>query len=72
VNKGPIARAALEATAFQPREVLDAGNADSGVDLTELKVDGGLTANDALRQFQADILGVPVVRPVGAETTALG
>ena len=72
VNKGHIARAALEATAFQTREVLEAVNADSGVDLTELKVDGGMTANDALMQFQADILGVPVVRPVVAETTALG
>lgn len=72
VNRGHIARAALEATAFQSREVLDAVNADSGVDLTELKVDGGMTANDALMQFQADILGVPVVRPVVAETTALG
>ncbi|AZS36357.1 Glycerol kinase [Microbacterium lemovicicum] len=72
VTKGHIARAALEATAFQSREVLDAVNADSGVDLTELKVDGGMTANDALMQFQADILGVPVVRPVVAETTALG
>jgi glycerol kinase len=72
VTKGHIARAALEATAFQSREVLDAVNADSGVDLSELKVDGGMTANDALMQFQADILGVPVVRPVVAETTALG
>jgi glycerol kinase len=72
VNKNHIARAALEATAFQTREVLDAVNADSGVDLTELKVDGGMTANDALMQFQADILGVPVIRPVVAETTALG
>ena len=72
VNKGHIARAALEATAFQTREVLDAVNADSGVDLTELKVDGGMTANERLMQFQADILGVPVVRPVVAETTALG
>ncbi|PZE28726.1 MULTISPECIES: glycerol kinase GlpK [unclassified Curtobacterium] len=71
-NKGHIARAALEATAFQTREVLDAVNADSGVDLTELKVDGGMVANDALMQFQADILDVPVVRPVVAETTALG
>ncbi|MET0888028.1 MAG: glycerol kinase GlpK, partial [Mycetocola sp.] len=66
VNKGHIARAALEATAFQTREVLDAVNADSGVDLTELKVDGGMVANDALMQFQADILNVPVVRPVVA------
>jgi glycerol kinase len=72
VNKGHIARAALEATALQTREVLDAVNADSGVDLTELKVDGGMTANSALMQFQADILNVPVVRPVVAETTALG
>jgi glycerol kinase len=72
VNKGHIARAALEATAFQTREVLDAVNADSGVDLTELKVDGGMIVNNTLMQFQADILGVPVVRPVVAETTALG
>uniref|UniRef100_A0A942SZU3 Glycerol kinase n=1 Tax=Neobacillus citreus TaxID=2833578 RepID=A0A942SZU3_9BACI len=72
VNKGHIARAALEATALQTREVLDAVNADSGVDLTELKVDGGMTANSELMQFQADILDVPVVRPVVAETTALG
>jgi len=72
VNKGHIARAALEATALQTREVLDAVNADSGVDLTELKVDGGMTANNELMQFQADILNVPVVRPVVAETTALG
>ncbi|QOR70087.1 glycerol kinase GlpK [Ruania alkalisoli] len=72
VNKGHIARAALEATAFQTREVLDAMNADSGVDLTELKVDGGMIANETLMQFQADILGVPVVRPKIAETTALG
>ncbi len=72
VNKGHIARAALEATAFQTREVIDAVNADSGVNLTELKVDGGMVANDALMQFQADILNVAVVRPVVAETTALG
>ena len=72
VNKGHIARAALEAIAFQTRDVIDAVNADSGVDLTELRVDGGATANDTLLQFQADILGVPVVRPVVAETTALG
>jgi glycerol kinase len=72
VNKGHIARAALEAIAFQTREVLDAVNADSGVPLTELKVDGGATANNLLLQFQADILDVPVVRPVVAETTALG
>ncbi|HVR33609.1 MAG TPA: glycerol kinase GlpK [Acidimicrobiia bacterium] len=71
-TKGHIARAALEATAFQTREVLDAMNADSGVDLTELKVDGGMVANELLMQFQADILGVPVIRPRVAETTALG
>ncbi|CAN5308361.1 glycerol kinase GlpK [soil metagenome] len=72
VNKGHIARAALEAIAFQTKEVIDAVNADTGVPLTELKVDGGATSNDTLLQFQADILGVPVVRPVVAETTALG
>jgi len=71
-NKGHIARAALEAVAFQTRDVLDAVNADAGVDLTELKVDGGMVANNALMQFQADVLGVSVVRPVVAETTALG
>src|SRR5680860_618603 len=72
VNKGHIARAALEATAYQTREVLDAMNADSGVKLTELTVDGGMVVNELLMQFQADVLGVPVVRPVVAETTALG
>lgn len=72
VNRNHIARAALEATAFQTREVLDAVNADSGVPLTELKVDGGMVANDELMQFQADILGVPVIRPKVTETTALG
>lgn len=72
VNKGHIARAALESTAFQTAEVVDAVNADSGVELTELKVDGGMVANDLLMQFQADILRVAVVRPVVAETTALG
>ncbi|MFV0429401.1 MAG: glycerol kinase GlpK [Arachnia sp.] len=72
VNRGHIARAALEATAFQTREVLDAMEADSGVKLAELKVDGGMTANELLMQFQADMLGVDVVRPVVAETTALG
>jgi glycerol kinase len=72
INKGHIARAALEATAFQTLEVLDALNADSGVALTELKVDGGMTQNNTLMQFQADILGVPVIRPVITETTALG
>ena len=72
VNRGHIARAALEATAFQSREVLDAMNADSGVVLSTLKVDGGMVGNELLMQFQADILDVPVVRPVVAETTALG
>ncbi|WP_353950371.1 glycerol kinase GlpK [Knoellia sp. S7-12] len=72
VNKGHIARAVLEATAFQTREVLDAMNADSGVPLTELKVDGGMVVNETLMQFQADLLGVDVVRPKVAETTALG
>jgi len=72
VNRGHLARAALEATAFQTREVLDAMEADSGAKLAELKVDGGMTANNTLMQFQADMVGVPVVRPVVAETTALG
>lgn len=72
INKGHIARAALEATAFQTLEVLEALNADSGVPLTELKVDGGMTKNDTLMQFQADILNVPVISPVVTETTALG
>ncbi|HSK26018.1 MAG TPA: glycerol kinase GlpK [Jiangellales bacterium] len=72
VNKGHIARAVLEATGFQTREVLDAMNADSGVPLTELKVDGGMVQNETLMQFTADILGVDVIRPKVAETTALG
>ncbi len=72
VNKGHLARAVLEATAFQTREVLEAMNADSGVPLKALKVDGGMVVNELLMQFQADILGVPVVRPVVNETTALG
>ncbi len=72
VNKGHIARAVLEATAWQTREVLDAMNADSGVALTALKVDGGMVFNNTLMQFQADVLGVPVIRPKVAETTALG
>ena len=72
VTKGHVARAALESTAYQTFDVLQAMNADSGVDLRELKVDGGMTANGALMQFQADILGVDVIRPVVAETTALG
>ena len=72
VNKGHIARAALEATAYQTCEVLDAMEADSGVKLTTLKVDGGMVFNELLMQFQSDILDVPVVRPKVAETTALG
>ncbi len=72
INKNHICRAALEATAYQTREVLEAMKRDSGVDLTALKVDGGMVYNNTLMQFQADILGVPVVRPKVAETTALG
>jgi glycerol kinase len=71
-NRGHLARAALEATAFQTCEVLDAMKKDSGVDLKTLKVDGGMVFNDLLMQFQADILGVPVIRPTVAETTSLG
>src|SRR5204862_7264608 len=67
-----LARATLEAICFQTRAVLDAMTADSGVRLDVLKVDGGATVNDMLMQLQADVLGVPVVRPVVAETTALG
>ncbi|MEG3616028.1 glycerol kinase GlpK [Isoptericola haloaureus] len=72
VNRNHVARAALESVAFQTREVMDAMRADSGVDLTELKVDGGMVANNLLMQFQADQVGVDVVRPEVAETTALG
>ncbi|GAB4097443.1 glycerol kinase GlpK [Brachybacterium horti] len=72
ITKNHIARATLEATAYQSAELLEAMNADSGVDLTELKVDGGMVMNETLMQFQADILGVPVVRPKVIETTALG
>jgi glycerol kinase len=72
VNRGHIARAALEATAWQTREVLDAMNADSGVPLASLKADGGMVFNELLMQIQANALGVPVVRPRVAETTALG
>jgi glycerol kinase len=72
VNKGHIARAALESTAYQSREVVEAMDADSGVALTELKVDGGMVVNDTLMQFQADLLNVPVIRPKVTETTALG
>ncbi|MGB1250933.1 MAG: glycerol kinase GlpK [Candidatus Promineifilaceae bacterium] len=72
VNKGHFARATLEATAYQSREVIEAMNKDSGVALTALKVDGGMIANELLMQFQSDILGVEVIRPKVAETTALG
>jgi len=72
VNKAHIARAALEATAYQTCEVLDAMESDSGVQLKALKVDGGMVFNELLMQFQSDILDVPVVRPKVAETTALG
>jgi glycerol kinase len=72
VNAGHIARATLEATAFQSREIVEAMNQDSGVPLESLKVDGGMVQNDLLMQFQADLLGVPVIRPEVAETTALG
>lgn len=72
INRGHLARAVLEATAFQTREVLDAMEKDSGVSLKSLKVDGGMVYNELLMQFQADILGVPVVRPSVSETTALG
>jgi len=72
INRGHIARAALEATAYQTREVLDAMEQDSNVKLQSLKVDGGMVVNKLLMQFQADILDVPVIRPVIAETTSLG
>ena len=72
VNKGHIARAVEESTAFQSAEVLDAMNADAGVPLRELKVDGGMTHDNLVMQFQADLCGVDVVRPKVIETTALG
>ncbi len=71
-TKAHFARAALEAVAFQSREVIDAMNADAGTPLRELRVDGGMVHNELLMQFQADVLGVPVVRPVVSETTSLG
>lgn len=71
-NRGHIARAVLESTAYQTREVIDAMESDSGIKLTSLKVDGGMVVNDLLMQFQSDILNVPVVRPQISETTALG
>jgi glycerol kinase len=72
ITRSHIARAVLEASAYQTREVLDAMEKDSGVRLTALKVDGGMVFNELLMQFQADILDVPVIRPKVAETTALG
>ena len=72
INRGHIARAVLEATAYQTREVLDAMEKDSGVKLQALKVDGGMVVNEMLMQFQADILNVPVIRPKVPETTSLG
>ena len=72
VTKGHLARAALEANAYQTWDIVEAMNAESGVDLTRLKVDGGMVANDLLMQFQADVLNVPVIRPTVTETTALG
>jgi glycerol kinase len=72
IDKGHLARAVLEATAWQTREVVDAMNTDAGVELSALKVDGGMTANNLLMQFLADVLDVPVVRPIVAETVSLG
>jgi glycerol kinase len=72
VTKGHLARAVLEATSWQTREVVDAMYQDSGVQITSLKVDGGMTQNNLLMQHQADVLGVPVIRPVVSETTCLG
>jgi glycerol kinase len=72
ISKGHLARAVLEATAWQTREVVDAMNNDAGVSLTSLKVDGGMTANNLLMQSLADVLDVPVVRPIVAETPSLG
>jgi glycerol kinase len=71
-NRGHIARATLEATAYQTREVLEAMQQDSGVPIAELRVDGGMVANDLLMQFQADMIAAPVVSPRVTETTALG
>ncbi|GAA0403534.1 glycerol kinase GlpK [Microbispora corallina] len=72
ITKGHLARAVLEATGWQTREVVDAMNADAGIALTTLKVDGGMTADNLLMQFVADVLDVPVVRPMVAETVSLG
>ncbi|MGD9368430.1 MAG: glycerol kinase GlpK [Desulfobacteraceae bacterium] len=72
VNKGHLARAVLEANAYQALDIVEAMNKDSGVTLKRLKVDGGMVANELLMQFQADVLNVPVIRPKVTETTALG
>ncbi|AGZ43750.1 glycerol kinase GlpK [Actinoplanes friuliensis] len=72
ITKGHLARAVLEATAWQTREVVDAMNANSGLTLKTLKVDGGMTADNLLMQFVADVLDVPVVRPLASETVSLG
>lgn len=72
INKAHIARAALEATAFQTKEILEAMEKDTGINLKSLKVDGGMVGNELLMQFQADLLNVPVIRPTITETTALG
>jgi glycerol kinase len=71
-NKSHIARAVLEAVCFQTREVLDAMKKDSGVTLKELKVDGGMTKSDLVLQIQADLAGIPVMKPQNSETTVLG
>ncbi|MBZ4648409.1 MAG: glycerol kinase [Desulfomicrobiaceae bacterium] len=72
INRNHIARAVLEATAYQTKDIVEAMNKDSGVELRVLKADGGMVANELLMQFQADILDVPVIRPKVAETTCLG
>jgi len=72
VNAGHIARAALESIAFQVTDVMSAMESDAGIKIGELKVDGGAVVNDLLMQFQADLIGIPVIRPENIETTALG
>ena len=72
INKGHLARAVLEATAYQTKEIFEAMMKDSGIKLTSLKVDGGMVQNELLMQFQSDILGVEVIRPAVTETTVLG
>jgi glycerol kinase len=72
INKGHFARAALEATAYQTRDIVDAMCRETGLKLDALKVDGGMVVNETLMQFQSDILGIPIIRPAVTETTALG